>query len=210
MASRGGLPPPVSPFPTAEAREGPPPPLVTSAAPSVLEGAMTSEGQGGLVETPASPKTPATRAPQKAPPRGDGAPLPPRRGCRRSPTELIGSGARSVPGRAGVGHGDGPALAPGLDDIAAAVSREGSAGEGMILSPLRRAADVPLASLRPRIPTLFSEDDEEDPAPPERREREVGATVGTLGGPPGDDVDRGLGPRRELEDLGSNAPSSVS
>ncbi|KAL8442380.1 hypothetical protein Emag_006486 [Eimeria magna] len=232
MTSRGGLPLPVSPFPTAEARGGPPPPLVTSAAQPVFEGAVTPEGQGGLVETPVAPRTPATRAPQKGLPAapkagrtklafvGEEEVQPRCEGTRRlslpagdaeeAPRSLLEARARSVSGRAGVGHGDGPALAPGLDEVEAAVSREGSAGEATILSPLHRDADVPLASLRPRTPTLFSEDDEEDPVPPERREREAGATVENLGGPPGDDVDRGLGPRRELEDLGSDAPSSVS
>ncbi|KAL8440846.1 hypothetical protein Emag_007684 [Eimeria magna] len=130
--------------------------------------------------------------------------------AEKAPRSSLEARATSVPGSAGVEQGDGLALAPGLDEVAAVVSHEESAGEATIFSPLHRAADVPLASLRARTPTLFSEDDEEDPAPPERREREVGATVGTLGGPPRDDVDRGLGPRRELEDLGSDAPSSVS
>ncbi|KAL8440981.1 hypothetical protein Emag_007557 [Eimeria magna] len=194
MASRGGLPPPVSPFPTAEASEGQPPPLVASAAPPALERAVPSEEQGGPLETPASPRTPATRATPKGlpsapkagrsklafagdeevPPRreGMGRPSLPAGDAEEVPRSLLESRARSVPGRAGVGHGDAPALASGRDEADALVYREGNLGEATILSPLHRAADVPLASLRPRIPTLFSEDDEEEPASPERRERD--------------------------------------
>ncbi|KAL8440663.1 hypothetical protein Emag_007840 [Eimeria magna] len=181
MASRGGLPPPVSPFPTAEVSEGQLPPLVTSTASPALEGAVPSEEQGGLAETPASPSTPATRATPKGLPVapkvgrsklafvGEEEVQPRREGTVRLslpagdaeevPRSLPESRARSAPGQAGVGRGDGPVLAPGRDVADAPGPHEENIGVATILSPLHRTANVPLASLRQRIPKLFLEDD---------------------------------------------------
>ncbi|KAL8455054.1 hypothetical protein Emag_001079 [Eimeria magna] len=233
MASLGGLPPPVSPSMPAGAREGPPPPLVTLAPQSVFEGAAAPEGQGGPVETPISLRTPAARAPRKglseAPMTGhsklafagEGEAQTHREGTGRAPFSvrdaegtprraLAGTRARGAQGQVDTKERDGFPLEPSLDEVAAVAPREKDAGEATILSPLHRAVDAPLTSLRRRASTLLSEHDEEGPAPRERAGRGVGASVGTSRGPTGDDVDRGLGPRRELEDSGSDPPSSVS
>ncbi|KAL8441008.1 hypothetical protein Emag_007534 [Eimeria magna] len=100
MASRGGLPPPVSPFPTADVPEGQLPPLATSTVPPALEGAVPSEEQGGPAGTPVSPRTPAARATPK------GLPVAPKGG--RSKLAFVGE-EEAQPRREGTGRHSLPA-----------------------------------------------------------------------------------------------------